>query len=252
MFRNQYDTDVTTFSPAGRLHQVEYAMEAVKQGSACVGLRSKQHAMIAAFKRSPSELASHQQKLFKIDDHMGIAIAGLIADARTLSRYMRNECLNHRFVFETPMNTGRLVAQVADKSQLYTQASEARPYGVGLLVAGFDKTGPHIYQALPSGVYYEYKAQAMGARSQSCKTYLEKHFETFDGCDLDGLVMHALESLKGSAGTKLTADNVVVGYCGKDTGFVTLEGDAIRKYVDELVQDDVMEEKEDAFTSVAL
>ena len=66
MFRNQYDTDPTTFSPQGRLFQVEYAAEAVKQGSCCVGIKSKTHAVLGVLKRSPDELASYQEKLFKI------------------------------------------------------------------------------------------------------------------------------------------------------------------------------------------
>ena len=85
MYRNQYDTDVTTFSPSGRLRQVEYAMEAVNQGSCCVGLTSDSHAVLAVLKRSPDELASYQERFFKIDDHMAIAISGLTADARYLS-----------------------------------------------------------------------------------------------------------------------------------------------------------------------
>lgn len=117
--RNQYDGDITIWSPQGRLFQVEYAMEAVKQGSTCVGLKSKTHAVICAVKRSTSELSSYQRKVFKIDDHMGIAISGLTADARSLSRYMRNECMNHRYVYETPMSVSRLVNQVADSILIY-------------------------------------------------------------------------------------------------------------------------------------
>lgn len=122
MFRNQYDTDVTTWSPAGRLHQVEYAMEAVKQGSAAIGLRSKTHVVLAAVNKASSELSSHQKKLFKIDNHIGIAMAGLTADGRVLSRYMRSECINHKFVYESPLPVGRLVVQVADKAQVIDSA----------------------------------------------------------------------------------------------------------------------------------
>lgn len=118
MFRNQYDTDVTTWSPAGRLFQVEYAMEAVKQGSAAIGLRSKTHVVLACVNKANSELSSHQKKIFKVDDHIGVAIAGLTADGRVLSRYMRSECINYSFTYESALPVGRLVVQLADKAQV--------------------------------------------------------------------------------------------------------------------------------------
>jgi 20S proteasome subunit alpha 6 len=235
MYRNQYDTDVTTFSPAGRLHQVEYAGEAVKQGSACVALRSKEIAVVVALKRSPNELAGYQKKVFKIDDHMGIGISGLIADARTLAKYMRNECLNHKWAYESPMQTQRLVTMVSDKAQVYTQKQEKRPYGVGLLVIGYDKTGPHVFETSPSGVFYEYKAQAMGARSQSARTYLEKNFESFDDLGRNELVRHALLALKGTAVKRLTSRNCTVAFVGKDIPFTCLEDDDVRPFLEGVI-----------------
>ena len=118
MFRNQYDTDVTTWSPQGRLFQVEYAMEAVKQGSAAIGLRSKTHVVLASVNKAQSELSSHQKKIFKVDHHIGVAIAGLTADGRVLSRYMRSECINYSYTYESPLPVGRLVVQLADKAQV--------------------------------------------------------------------------------------------------------------------------------------
>lgn len=118
MFRNQYDTDVTTWSPTGRLFQVEYAMEAVKQGSAAIGLRSRSHVVLACVNKAQSELSSHQKKIFKVDDHIGVAIAGLTADGRVLSRYMRSESINHSFTYESPLPVGRLVVHLADKAQV--------------------------------------------------------------------------------------------------------------------------------------
>lgn len=113
MNKSPYDTDVTVWSPQGRLFQVEYAMEAVKQGSCVVGLRSKKYAVIAAYRSRQSEFASYQQKIFPVDDHVGCAISGLTADGRVLHSFMRTECLNHRFVYETPLNVGRLVNMIS-------------------------------------------------------------------------------------------------------------------------------------------
>ena len=89
----------------------------------------------------------------------------------------------------------RLVLKVADKSQIGTIRAGHRPYGIGLLVAGADATGPHLFETQPSGQYFEYKAWAIGARSQAGRTYLEKHFEEFAALELDQLIVHALSAL---------------------------------------------------------
>lgn len=242
MFRNQYDTDVTTWSPQGRLFQVEYAMEAVKQGSCAVGLKSETCVVMATLKRSQHELSSYQRKVFKIDDHMGIAIAGLTADGRIISRYMRNECINHRYVYETALPVGRLVRQVADKAQVCTQRSWKRPYGVGLLVAGYDKSGAHLYNTCPSGNYYEYKAMAIGARAQAAKTYLEKHYESFPTNTTDELIMHGLRALAAtiSGDAELTAQNCAVAIVGKGLPFTVLEDGGVEPYVTALKEDEPM------------
>nr|AAN07899.1 20S proteasome alpha 6 subunit [Nicotiana benthamiana] len=234
MFRNQYDTDVTTWSPAGRLFQVEYAMEAVKQGSAAIGLRSKTHVILACVNKANSELSSHQKKIFKVDDHIGVAIAGLTADGRVLSRYMRNECINYSYAYESPLPVGRLVVQLADKAQVCTQRSWKRPYGVGLLVGGLDESGAHLYYNCPSGNYFEYQAFAIGSRSQAAKTYLERRFETFMDSSRETLLKDALFALRETLqGEKLTSTNCTVAVVGVGEAFHMLDKETIQALINE-------------------
>ncbi|KAL7749612.1 Proteasome subunit alpha type-6 [Sorochytrium milnesiophthora] len=239
MFRNQYDSDISTFSPQGRLHQIEYALEAVKQGSAAVGVKSESHVVLLALKRQGGELASYQKKLIKIDNHMGVAIAGLTSDARVLSTYMRNECMRHKMVFARPVPTQRVVHSVSDKAQINTQRYGSRPYGVGLLVAGYDETGTHLYECSPSGNAFEYVAQSIGSRSQSARTYLEKKFEDFAGSGLDDLIQHGLLALRDTLQTdkELNVQNVSIAVVGRDVDFQIWEGDHIQQYIDRLTQE---------------
>ncbi|CAL1702118.1 unnamed protein product [Somion occarium] len=253
MYRNTYDSDNTVFSPQGRLHQVEYALEAVKQGSAAVGLRSKTHAILLALKRSTGELASYQQKMYRIDDHVGIAIAGLTSDARVLSNFMRQQAMSSRMVFNRPIPVNRLVSSIADKAQVNTQEYGRRPYGVGFLVIGQDKTGPHLYEFAPSGNSYEYYAMSIGARSQSAKTYLEKHFESFADCTLEDLIRHGLHALRESLqqDKELTINNTSIGIAGpasvheKDVpaggSFRILEGEPVEVFLKSMVPKETAE-----------
>ncbi|CAG7849401.1 Probable proteasome subunit alpha type-6 [Serendipita indica DSM 11827] len=241
---NTYDSDNTVFSPQGRLHQVEYALEAVKQGSAAVGLRSKTHAVLLALKRSTGELASYQQKMFRIDDHVGIAIAGLTSDARVLSNFMRQQAMSSRMIFNRPSPVNRLVSAIADKAQVNTQEYGRRPYGVGFLVIGQDETGPHLYEFSPSGTAYEYFAMSIGARSQSAKTYLERHYEEFMDCTVEKLITHGLHALRETLqqDKELTILNTSIGIVGPPAGsesyvkaggaFRILEGEPIQVFLD--------------------
>ncbi|KAI0029539.1 20S proteasome subunit [Vararia minispora EC-137] len=246
MFRNTYDSDNTVFSPQGRLHQVEYSLEAVKQGSAAVGLRSKTHAVILGLKRSTGELASYQQKMYRIDDHVGIAIAGLTSDARVLSNFMRQQAMGSKMVFNRPVPVNRLVSAIADKAQVNTQEYGRRPYGVGFLVIGHDHTGPHLYEFSPSGTSFEYYAMSIGARSQSAKTYLEKHYEKFVDCDLTDLIRHGLHALRETLqqDKELTINNTSIGIIGpaasseapgSGESFRILEGEPISGFLQSML-----------------
>lgn len=234
MFRNQYDGDNTTWSPQGRIHQVEYAMEAVKQGSATVGLKSKTHAVVVALKRSSSELASYQKKIIKIDNHLGVSFSGLTSDARVLGNYMRSETMKSRLIYNRPMPVSRMASAVGEKAQVNTQRYGSRPYGVGLIIAGLDEAGPHLYECSPSGNVFDYLAVSIGARSQSAKTYLENHLSEFPDSTLEELIIHGLRSLRDTLQQDkvVTVENASIGYVGIDSKFTILDGPDLKRYID--------------------
>ncbi|KAK8035324.1 hypothetical protein PG993_010319 [Apiospora rasikravindrae] len=246
MFRNNYDNDSVTFSPQGRIFQVEYAAEAVKQGSVVVGLTSKTHAVLVAIKRNAEELSSYQKKLFAVDEHVGLAIAGLTSDARVLSNFMKNQCLSQRLTYDRAMPVESLVQSIGDKAQINTQQYGKRPYGVGLLIAGIDETGPHLFEFQPSGMTQEMVACAIGARSQMARTYLEKNADAFPDCGRDDLIKHGLRALKETLvqDKELTLENTSVGVVGlKEAGkkgleyFKVHDGPEVKEWINSVADD---------------
>lgn len=174
---------------------------------------------------------------------MGMAIAGLTADARYLCKYMRNECINHKWVFESPLPVSSLVKNISDKAQVNTQKYGKRPYGVGLLVIGFDSKGPHLFETSPSANYFDYHAQAIGARSQSARTYLEKKYEEFPNASKGQMVKHALLALRetlSKSDDPLSSENVSLAVVGEDQQFELITGAKLQDFIDNL--DDEMDD----------
>jgi len=234
MFRNNYDNDSVTFSPQGRIFQVEYAQEAVKQGSVVVGIVSKTHAVLPPIKRNAEELSSYQKKVIPIDTHYGVALAGLASDARVLSNFMRQQSLSSRLTYDRPILLSDITSRIADRAQTNTQQYGRRPYGVGLLIAGVDARGPHLFEFQPSGVTQEMVACGIGARSQMARTYLERNLDEFEGSSREELIKHALRALKESLSQdkELTIDNTSLGVSGVGENFHLYEGQDVAEYLE--------------------
>ncbi len=185
MAKSEYDRGVNTFSPEGRLFQVEYAIQAVKLGSTAVGIRTAEGVVLAVEKRLTSPLlnADSVEKIMEVDSHVGAAMSGLIADARTLVDHARVEAQNHRFTYDEPMQTRALTQAVCDLALSFGEDGEgegtkmSRPFGVALLVAGYDAVdGPQLYYADPSGTFAEYKAKAMGSGGEGAQSNLQEAY----------------------------------------------------------------------------
>jgi 20S proteasome subunit alpha 6 len=129
---------------------------------------------------------------------------------------MKQQCLGHRLTYGRAMPLRSLVDMIGEKAQSNTQMYGKRPYGVGLLVAGVDERGPHLFEFQPSGMTEEMVAFAIGARSQMARTYLERNLDKFGDASREELVQHGLKALKESLvqDKELTVENTSVGVAG--------------------------------------
>uniref|UniRef100_F1L3M2 Proteasome subunit alpha type n=1 Tax=Ascaris suum TaxID=6253 RepID=F1L3M2_ASCSU len=236
MFRNQYDSDVTVWSPQGRLHQVDYAVEAMKQGSATVGVKSNTHAVLVALKRAANELCSHQKKVYELDVHAGASIAGLLSDGRILARFLQTECASWRWDYKEPVPIHVLSNRIQLKLQANTQHYGRRPFGVGLVIAGYDERGAHIVKTDPSAEVVETLASSIGARSQSARTFLERHLDEFANANIDRLVELALLALRDTlpAEDNLSKKNTTIAIVGKDMPFKVMDDDDVQPFLDRI------------------
>lgn len=166
---------------------------------------------------------------------MGIAIAGLSSDARVLSNFMKQQSLGSRMTYGRAIPLDRIVTQIGDRAQTNTQHYGKRPYGVGLLVAGVDEAGPHLFEFQPSGMTQEMLACAIGARSQMARTYLERNLAEFADCSREELINHGLKALREtlSQDKELTIDNTTVGVVGlvpKDSATSSSKGTKLENF----------------------
>ena len=233
MQKSLYDQSTLTWSPQGRLYQVEYAMEAVNQGNLLIGVKSKNYVVLVGFKTAPNEKLSYfPEKLFKVSNHIGIGIAGLTPDGRLLYKYMKNQCLNYNYTFNADYPIEKLVNKIAEKSQIKTQRGESkRPYGVGLLIAGFDRTGPRLFRTCPSANYYEYHCVAIGSRCQAANSFLENNLEKLADMNKDELIKIALEAARKAEDVKVDGNNLDVIIVGKDETTKLLSFEEIENYL---------------------
>lgn len=173
-----YDRAITVFSPDGRLYQVEYAIETVRRGTLAVGLKYKGGVILAVEEKTRKlQISNVTQKIFQVDDHIGVAAAGYIPDARSQVDHARFFAQSNRLIYDEPVDVEGVAKNIADMAQQFTQYAGVRPFGVALILAGVDETGASLYLTDPSGTYIGYDAVAIGAGSDQVTEHLEKSYK---------------------------------------------------------------------------
>ena len=175
-----YDRAITVFSPDGRLYQVEYAIETVRRGTIAVGIKTKDGIVIAVEEKPRKfQISETAQKIFQIDDHIGVAAAGYIPDARSQVDNARFFSQSNKLIYDEPVDVETVVKHLADQCQQFTQFAGVRPFGVALIVGGIDDDKKsQLFLSDPSGTYISYDAVAIGSGSEQVTEFLEKNYKS--------------------------------------------------------------------------
>ncbi|MDQ2053603.1 MULTISPECIES: archaeal proteasome endopeptidase complex subunit alpha [Halobellus] len=223
-----YDRGTSLFSPDGRIYQVEYAREAVKRGAPSLGIRTTDGVVLAAQRRTSSSLMEGEsiEKLHKLDDYLGAASAGHVADARRLIDDARTAAQRNRLRYGEPLGVETLTKTLSDEIQETTQYGGTRPFGAALLVAGMDgerpDARPRLFQTDPSGAPQEWRAVAIGSGRDDIQEFLEEHWS--EELSLDDGVSIAVRALLESDG-ELAAESVSVATITPDGYEAVAESD---------------------------
>ena len=211
-----YDMAITQFSPEGRLFQVEYAIEAVRRGTTAIVCRNN-NSVVFTVEKKKSELQEviGSEKIFKVDDHIGVAIAGLTADARVLVDRARVQAQVNILNYDEKISVKDSTLNICEYLQLFTQNAGVRPFGVSFLIAGVDTNGEaSLYLTDPSGAMWGYKAFAIGSGATEARAYLEENYK--EDISDEELKLLPLRTLKELMGDNLSKDTCDVAFIMKD------------------------------------
>ncbi|MFP3278757.1 MAG: archaeal proteasome endopeptidase complex subunit alpha [Candidatus Micrarchaeota archaeon] len=224
-----YDRGVM-FNPDGRLFQVEYAKEAVRKGATSIGLIAKDSVVFVAHKNITDPLAvpSTIQKVFMVDSHIGATYSGMVADGLHIIGIARDSAQQHRFIFNEVKSIESVAKDLAAYMMQATQYGGIRPYAVSILIGGID-TQPRLFEIEPGASFLGYKADAIGSGKKAASDILVKEYK--DNMPLDDAISLGVKIIKKVTETKVTPDNLDVGYIEDGHEFTILNSDEIAKYV---------------------
>jgi len=223
-----YDRTSTMFSPDGRLLQVEYARKTVRQGTPAIGMVCKDGVLLVAYKRISEKLivSKSVEKVFQVDEHIGAVATGIISDGRILIERAQLLAQQHKVTYDEPIDVKNLVKEICNIKQAYTQYGGARPFGVSILFGGVDDSA-RLFVTDPTGMFFEFKATAVGEHEDEIKEILNKEYK--ENMSIEEGLKLAIKSLKKVLGKEFNIERVCGAYVTLDRNFKYLSKEEINK-----------------------
>jgi proteasome alpha subunit len=237
-----YDRAITMFSPDGRLLQVEYAKKTVRQGSLAIGISCADGVLLMADKRIMDTLIVPEsvEKIWQVDSHIIAAASGIISDARVLIDRAQLKAQQHRVTYDSAIDIISIVKDMCDLMQMTTQSGGLRPFGVSILVAGMDNGKAKLFETDPTGIYFQYKAAAIGEGETEVEEILKKEYR--DDITVEDALKLAVKALKRVLGQNFSAERVEATYVGADKKFVQVDKAKIER-ISGSIREEKKEEK---------
>lgn len=233
-----YDRAITMFSPDGRLLQVEYAKKTIRQGSTAIGMVCSDGVLLMADKRVVDSLVVPEsvEKIWQIDDHIGAAASGILSDARVLIDRAQLRAQQNKVTYDSEIDTSTIVKDICDLKQICTQSGGLRPFGVSILVAGIDNHVPRLFETDPIGIYFQYRATAIGEGEVEVEEIL--HNEYKPGLSIEEGLRLSLKALKKVLGENFNVGRIDTAYINtEERKFRRLSKSRIEKLASELKDD---------------
>ena len=233
-----YDRAITMFSPDGRLLQVEYAKKTVRQGSTAIGMVCSDGVLLIADKRVVDSLIVPEsiEKIWQIDEHIAAAASGILSDARVLIDRAQLRAQQNRITYDSEIDTLTIVKDICDLKQICTQSGGLRPFGVSVLVAGIDDHSVRLFETDPIGIYFQYRATAIGEGEIEVEEILKTEYKPEMTLE-DGLRL-SLKALKKVLGENFNVERIDAAYITiKDKKFKKIDKSRMEKVASDLKDD---------------
>jgi len=233
MGESDYSFSLTTFSPSGKLVQIEYALARVGQGSTSLAVKAKNGVVLATEKKLPFLMDEKSvEKISLLTNNIGVVYSGMAPDSRVLVKKGRKAAQKYFRTYKDPIPVLELVRELASVMQEFTQSGGVRPFGVSLLIAGYDDQGPQLFQVDPSGSYWAWKATAIGKNMSNAKTFLEKRYN--EDIELEDAIHTAILTLKEGFEGEMNEHNIEIGIISEDRKFRVLTPTQVKDYIGEV------------------
>jgi 20S proteasome subunit alpha 7 len=175
-----YDLFSSTFSPDGRIFQIEYATKAVENAGTVIGIKTTNGIVLGVSKPIIHKMivptTCSYKRIHTIDIHTGIASTGFLPDARVVVSRAIDEASDFYTNFGIKIPPNVLAERLGYYMHYFTIHGGLRPFGTSAIIAGYDENtlSYSLYMIEPNGCSYSYYGVAAGKGKQPAKTELEK------------------------------------------------------------------------------